>query len=114
MAGIAALVFDGCQSPSSIEQRLIGTWAGSTPGRNGDVIEITMTGDHKESWRYRGAKLQTTARWHVEGNDIVYTLESAGESAPAGTTRRERIKKITSDEVVFTDGTDEGRWTRVR
>jgi hypothetical protein len=108
-AAIGALALGGCQSPSVIEKRLIGTWLGET-----SRIELTFTADHKESWRDRRGKGQTIARWHLEGHDIVYTLESPGEEAPAGTTRRERIKKITSEEVIFTDGRSEGRWTRIR
>jgi hypothetical protein len=130
IASFGILALTGCQSPASIEQRLIGTWAASTfriaAGRHAarkppsvddlvyDVMEITFTAEHKESWRYRSGKgNRTIAHWHLEGNEIVYTLESRGETEPAGTTKRERIKKITSDEVIFTDGHVEARWKRV-
>ena len=127
IGAITILVLGGCQSPRSIEQRLIGTWAGSTfrflPGRNrttgyrnmvDDVIEISFTADHKETWRYRGTKRHALARWHLDGSDLVFTLESQGEDAPAGTTRREKIKRVTSDQLVFTDGGHDTVWTRVR
>jgi hypothetical protein len=127
IGAITILALDGCQSPRSIEQRLIGTWAGSTfrflPGRNrttgyrnmvDDTIEISFTADHKETWRYRGTKRHALARWHLDGSDLVFTLESQGEDAPAGTTRREKIKRVTSDQLVFTDGGHDTVWTRVR
>src|ERR1700719_107916 len=127
IGAITILVLGGCQSPRPIDQRLIGTWAWSTfrflPGRNrttgyrnmvGDIIEISFTADHKETWRYRGTKGHTLARWHLEGRDLVFTLESPLEDVPIGTTRRERIKKVTSDTLVFTDGNHDTVWTRVR
>src|ERR1700719_2655633 len=123
IAAITILVLGGCQSPRSIEQRLIGTWAGSTfrflPGRNrttgyrnmvDDIIEISFTADHKETWRYRGTKRHALARWNLDGSDLVFTLESQGEDAPAGTTRREKIKRVTSDQLVFTDGGQDTVW----
>ena len=127
IGAITIIALGGCQSPRSIEQRLIGTWAGSTfrflPGRNrttgyrnmvNDIIEISFTADHKETWRYRGTKRHALARWHLDGSDLVFTLESQGEDTPAGTTRREKIKRVTSDQLVFTDGGHDTVWTRVR
>ena len=127
IGAIAILLLGGCQSSGSVEQRLMGTWAAPTtrflPGRDrisgyrnmvGDIIEISFTGDLKETWRYHGTKRHAVARWHLEGNDLVFTLESQVEGAPAGTTRREKIKELTSHELVFTDGGHDTVWTRVR
>jgi hypothetical protein len=41
-------------------------------------------------------------------------LETASFWGPAGITRRETIKKLTADELVFTNGEIDGLWTRVR
>jgi hypothetical protein len=123
---VAIFAFGGCQSPASIERRLIGKWAAPTPriapGRDdygnrnmvNDVMEITFTDDHREIWRYRGAKLHASARWHLEGSDLVFTLKTPVRGAPAGTIRRERIKRVTSTELVFTDGSHDTVWTRAR
>jgi len=77
-------------------------------------MEIIFTADHKQTWRYRGGEAQAVARWRVEGNDLVFTMETESFFGPPGTTKRERITKITSDELIFSDGSNEGRWTRVR
>jgi hypothetical protein len=111
-----------------MEERLIGTWEmpASTiiydirtpnapfPIKSKEVVKITFTSDHKEVWRSGDGPIETVARWHLEGNDLVFTLETQTEAGPPGTTKRERIKTITLDELIFTDGTTEGRWTRVR
>jgi hypothetical protein len=126
IGAITIIVFGGGQSPAPVEQRLIGTWAGETfrtsqqfnhankPALVSDTLEIVFTRDHKELWRYRGRKVQAVARWHLDGRDLVFTLESPLRDVPAGTTRRERIKKVTSDTLVFTDGSQDTVWTRVR
>lgn len=128
IATIALVAVGACSRTSSIEERLIGTWEmpastiiydANTPNapfpiKSKEVVEITFTPDHKEVWRTRGGPIDTVARWHLEGNDLVFTLETQTDVGPPGTTKRETIKKITSDELVFTDGTNEGRWTRVK
>ena len=116
-----------CHQRSSIESRLIGTWASpalttiyerdppsSPPPLADDFMEITFTADHKEVWQYRKTEGRAVARWHVEGNDLVFTTESESFWGPPGVTKRQRIVKLTSDELIFNDGTNEGRWTRVR
>jgi hypothetical protein len=128
IGAILTLLFGACQSPVSVEQRLMGTWAKPTTrflsGRDrtsgyrnmvGDVIEVSFTADHKETWRYRGTKRHAAAaRWHLDGSDLVFTLESQAGDAPAGTTRREKIKRVTSDQLVFTEDGHDTVWTRVR
>ena len=107
------------------ERKLIGTWritAAVEYHEDGSEelfpvvpdMEITLTADHKEVWRALNGEREAIARWHVEGNDLVSTMETNSDVGPPGTTRRERIAKITSDEVIFSDGKAGGRWTRVR
>ena len=129
IATIALLTLGACARRGSVEQRLIGTWEmpastilydRNTPDAvfpivSKEVVEITFTADHKEVWRAsRGGPVGATARWHLEGDDLVSVLESDSEAGPRGTMRREKIKKVTAEELIFTDGTSEGRWTRVR
>jgi hypothetical protein len=123
----ASLVTSGCAQNASLEKRLIGTWAGPAlycyaPDRSHtliplskEVMEITFTDDHRETWRYRGKPPDTVALWHLEGNDLVFKIISKpkGTSLPTNP-QRERIVKVTAKEAIFTDGTTEGRWTRVR
>ncbi|MEP6637449.1 MAG: hypothetical protein ABJB97_12045 [Acidobacteriota bacterium] len=121
---IALIMLSGCRRPSAIERQLIGTW--ESPGvkvaysADGDysapdwVMQITFTADHKEFWRVPGRGDHAAARWHLEGDEVVFTMETEGFFGPPGTTRREKITKITSDELVFSDGSIEGRWRRVR
>ena len=124
IGAVAILMFGGCRSPGPVEHRLIGTWESPAlywVGNNASVhplshrvMEVTFTPDKKELWRYRGEKAQTVGRWHLDGSDLVFTLESPGGDAPAGTTRRERIKSITWDKLVFTDGDHDSVWTRIQ
>jgi hypothetical protein len=123
--GAVILALTGCHPPSVTEQRLIGTWRIAAAikhhrDRPDELIEmtpdmeITLTADHKEVWRGLDVERQAVARWHLEGNDLVFTMETEGFYGPPGTTRREKITKISADELVFSDGTNGGRWTRVR
>jgi len=127
VATVAMFAMTACHKRASLESRLIGTWASpameiiyesdpraTPPPLASDFVEITFTPDHKEVWRYRKAEATAAATWRLEGNDLVFTMETEGFYGPPGTTRREKIKSITSDELVFIDGTVEGRWTRVR
>jgi hypothetical protein len=77
-------------------------------------MRITFTSDHKEIWEPSNSNVRRVARWHLEGDDLVFTTETEGFYGRAGTTRRERITKISSDELVFTEGDAVGRWKRVR
>lgn len=128
ISAVALLVIAACSRSSSTEKLLIGSWEtpsstivydANTPDapfpiESKETVQITFTTDHKEVWRVGGGPVETVATWHVEGDYLVFTLETQSESGPAGTVKRERIKKITADELVFTDGTVEGRWRRVR
>ena len=124
---MSLLALTACSRAPSMEERLIGTWEmpevtitydASTPNapsprKSKEVVQIIFTPDHKEIWRSRGSD-EVSAKWRLEGDDLVLTLETQTEAGPPGTTRREKIKRITSEELVFTDGTTEGRWTRVK
>jgi hypothetical protein len=124
IVGVSLMALCGCHRPSAIERQLVGTW--ESPGfetvysSDGDyspadwVMQITFTRDHKEIWSVPGRDDHAEARWHLEGNDLVFTTESESFYGPSGLTRRERIIKITADELVFSDGKIEGRWKRVR
>jgi hypothetical protein len=124
IASVAAFVLGTCSRPSTIERQLIGTW--EAPGvevvyaANNDysaptwVMQITFTPDHHEFWRVPGIDRQARARWYLEGHDLVFTTESESDFGPPGSTLRETITKLTSDELVFSDGKVEGRWKRVR
>ena len=128
IVSIAVLALGPCSRTPSMEERLIGTWEtpkstiiydrntpdATFPITSKEFVEISFTADHKEVWRSRGGPVETMARWHLEGDDLVFTLETQSESGPPGTTKREKIKKITAEELVFIDGTTEGRWRRVR
>ncbi|HVF70473.1 MAG TPA: hypothetical protein VM940_02595 [Chthoniobacterales bacterium] len=107
------------------EARLIGTWktAGAIiHNKDGSQtrvalrqkMEITFTADHKEIWHDYDAGTKAVARWRLRGYVLVFKLETASFWGPAGITRREKIKKLSSDELVFTDGRIDGVWTRVR
>jgi hypothetical protein len=77
-----------------------------------EMMQIIFTPDHKEVWRYRDGPDKVVAKWHLEGDDLVFILETQSEAGPPGTTSREKIKKITSEELVITDGTTDGQWKR--
>jgi hypothetical protein len=122
---VALLTFGSRNLERPTEGRLIGTWKSSgaiiheRDGRETRVafdqkMEITFTPDHKEIWHDYNANTMAVARWRLKGNVLVFTLETASFWGPAGITRRETIKKLTADELVFTNGEIDGLWTRVR
>jgi hypothetical protein len=92
---------------SPIEKQLIGTWESTLSGAS---MEVTFTTDHREFWCSDGEPTRVSARWRVERNVLVFTIEDP--SSPGE--RRERIAKLTATEAVFTDGKEEGRFKRVR
>ena len=79
-----------------------------------EVMQITFTPDHKEFWSHRGQLPHATARWHLEGDDLVFTFISQPKDMHLRGRRREKIVRVTATELVFTNGTDEGRWKRAR
>jgi hypothetical protein len=112
---------------SPFEKQLIGTWtvADTCLRKNengqmvqtpisGGVMEITFTSDHREFWCPDGGPSQMSARWRVEGNDLVFTVDNQPKDSPLSKEQRETIAKLTATEIVFTDGTTEVQWTRVQ
>src|SRR5438477_8471544 len=97
------------------DARLIGTWksgggilnnkdGSETRVALGQSMEITFTVDHKEIWHDYDTNATALARWHLKGNVLVFKLQTASFGGHAGITKREKIKKLSSDELVFTDG----------
>ena len=123
--GVALLIFASCTALPRTDQRLIGTWkivAAIRHNKDGSktrvqmepTMEITFARDHKETWRDHSAKTEAVARWHLEGDELVFTLQTDSFWGRPGITRRERIVKVTSSELIVGDGTTDGVWTRVR
>jgi hypothetical protein len=115
VCAVALLTFGSRAIHLPTPARLIGTWKSSgailhnkdgseTRVALGQNLEITFTADHKEIWHDYDADAMAVARWHLKGNVLVFTLETASFWGPAGITKREKIKKLSSDELVFTDG----------
>jgi hypothetical protein len=122
---VALLTCRSCPVQRPTDARLIGTWksAGAilhnkdgseTRVALGQNMEITFTADHREIWHDYDASTKAVARWHLKGNVLVFKLETASFWGVAGVTKREKIKRLSSDELVFTDGNIDGVWTRAR
>jgi hypothetical protein len=115
-----------CVSWSPIQNRLVGTWAmpsfittdyedgGPETIISDETVEITFTEDHRYFECIRGEPMLVRGRWCIDGNDLVLQIETQPESAKIPWQRRETIAKVTEEALVFTDGTVEGRWVRVR
>src|SRR6476659_57003 len=101
MRGLVAcailVALSGCHPPSVNEQKLIGTWkiTGAVKYHEDGSdelitmepdMEITLTADHKEVCRSLNADRQAMASWHLEGNDLVFTMETQSDIGPPGTT----------------------------
>jgi hypothetical protein len=123
VCAVALLTFNSRTMQRPTDARLIGKWKWSgailhnkdgseTRVALGQSMEITFTADHKEIWHDYDANATAVARWHLKGNVLIFQLETASFWGPAGITKREKIKKLSSDELVFTDGTIDGLWTR--
>ena len=95
VATVAMFAMTACHKRASLESRLIGTWASpameiiyesdpraTPPPLASDFVEITFTPDHKEVWRYRKAEATAAATWRLEGNDLVFTMETEGFYGP--------------------------------
>src|SRR2546423_10341316 len=125
LALTAAVILSSCATLPPSDQRLIGTWQFSAAiphHKNGSdtriamepTMEITFTADHKEIWRDRSTEKTATARWHLEGPDLGFTTVTRSFWGSPGITRRERIVKLTPDELIVGDATMSGVWRRVR
>ncbi len=77
-------------------------------------MEVTFTSDHEERWRSLGGEGEATARWHLEGNELVFTMTTKSFWGPPGITKRERIEKLTADELIVGDATMAGVWARIK
>jgi hypothetical protein len=116
-----------CISWSPIQEQLVGTWGmplfvttdlrDGSPGSttvSDEKVEITFTEDHRYLEGVRGEPTLLTGRWCVEESDLILQIETQPKSAKIPWQRRETIATVTDKELVFTDGTAEGRWVRVR
>ena len=124
--GIVLLTLGGCNCLSSNERRLIGTWQGTAAiERHEDgsetrinmdppTMEVTFTANHQERWRSLDGNQEAIARWRLEGNELVFIMKSASQAGLAGITKREKIEKITVNELIVGDATMAGVWTRIQ
>jgi hypothetical protein len=123
---VALLAMTTCNSRSPIEKGLVGTWTmptttvdyhedgSKTTTVSDSGMEITFTDDHRELWCMRGEAPLVIARWRVEAGDLISIIEKQPKDMNLPKQRREKIVKVSEKEIVFSDGTTEGRWTRVR
>ena len=122
---IAIFILSGCHRPAVDERQLIGTWQsiaaierhedGSTTRTPMDpTMEVTFTADHEERWRSLTGEGEAMARWHLEGDDIVFTMTTKSDGGPLGITKRERIEKLSADELIVGNPTMAGVWRRIR
>ena len=124
--GSIILALSSCVSPPITEQKLIGTWritAAIQYHEDGSKklvempsdMEVTFTSDRRELWSDPGGPPRAVARWHLDGNDLVFTIISKPKDMHLPSTpQRERIARLTDTELVFTDGKTGGKWKRVR
>jgi hypothetical protein len=108
---------------SALEKQLIGTWVSpsvtmveedGTVKNSDDFMRITLTPDHWQLWCSEHDGSRFRAKWRLEGNVFVITYPMKPKGSELPNERRETIFSVNDTVLVFTDGTVEGHWTRMR
>jgi len=113
------LALASCSSRSSIDKRLIGKWETieHQADRSPTAVEIMFTGDGRYLWSFQGKPPVVTGRWRLDGQELITTIETQAKDSGLPLLPpqiRYQIVRVTEHELVISDGTTEGRWTRVR
>jgi hypothetical protein len=118
VASLAVPVLLTACSTLPAEHQLVGTWtmpATQTSVDNGvtikrshskEMVDLTLTADHRFIWTPRGRAPDATGRWHLDGHSLVWEFTSRRKGHKVTHPYRDRIIRLTPTELVYIQGED--------
>jgi hypothetical protein len=118
---IASLAVPALLTACSIlptEHQLVGTWTrpakektvndGLTITRSysKQMVDLTLRPDHTFVWSLHGGRPTDFGRWHLSGRYLISEFSNRGKSRKTGYPYRDRIIKLTPQELVYVQGED--------
>lgn len=101
-----------------VEHQLVGTWTrpetektvndGITIRRSysKQMVDLTLSPDHTFVWSLHGRRRTDFGRWHLSGRYLISEFSNPGRGRKAGYPYRDKVTKLTPNELVYVQGED--------
>jgi len=109
-AGVGALLFLTACSTLPTERQLIGTWTapkssiesdGVTVSHSKQMIDLTLTQDHRFVWSVRGQGPTDFGRWQLDGRWLITEYVNRGKGHKVAHEYRDKIIKVSPNELIY-------------
>jgi hypothetical protein len=116
IASVGALVFLTACSTLPTERQLIGTWTAPKSSIESDgvrlshskqMIDLTLTPDHRFVWSVRGQGPTDFGRWQLDGRRLITEYANRGKGHKVAHEYRDKIIKVSPNELIYVQGEDE-------
>ncbi len=102
--------------PSALEAKLVGVKWFSGISKSGRFVIVEYTPDHRKLWAKTSTDLAPFCKWHIEGNELLYTeLPQVSSDDPYPPAKHETIVELTKDTLTLKErGPNEYTYTMRR
>lgn len=94
----------------------VGTWTipesttlnefGIAQSHSKQMADLTLTPDHRFTWSRHGGRRTDFGRWQLRGRYLISEFSNPGKRRKVGYPYRDRIIKLTPQELVYVQGED--------
>ncbi len=98
------------------ERQLVGTWTipestrlnefGIAKSHSKQMMDLTLAPDHRFTWSRHGGRRTDFGRWQLQGRYLISEFSNPGKRRKVGYPYRDRIIKLTRQELVYLQGED--------
>jgi hypothetical protein len=116
VAAIVTLLSVTACSTVPTEHQLIGTWMapeiwteerGVTTSHSKQMVDLTLRADHTFLWSLRGRHEAGTGHWSLRGRWLTFVFTSREEGHKVGHPYRDKIIKLSAEELVYIQGEED-------